>query len=118
MLIGDGVTPSNEGRGYVLRRMLRRSVRAMRILGYRDPCLPELLPISLERMQQSYPELEADWERISAIAYAEEEAFRRTLASGTTILDTAVAETKQGGSSVLSGERAFQLHDTYGFPST
>ncbi|HHU11349.1 MAG TPA: alanine--tRNA ligase [Intrasporangiaceae bacterium] len=116
MLIGDGVTPSNEGRGYVLRRMLRRSVRAMRILGYRDPCLPELLPISLERMQQSYPELEADWERISAIAYAEEEAFRRTLASGTTILDTAVAETKQGGSSVLSGERAFQLHDTYGFP--
>ena len=116
MLIGDGVTPGNEGRGYVLRRMLRRSVRAMRLLGYQGHCLPELLPISMERMSQSYPELERDFERISTIAYAEEDAFRRTLASGTTILDTAVAETKSGGSGVLSGDRAFQLHDTYGFP--
>ena len=57
MLIGDGVTPGNEGRGYVLRRMLRRAVRSMRLLGYEDPCLPELLPVSLERMEQSYPEL-------------------------------------------------------------
>src|SRR5699024_5498795 len=71
---------------------------------------------SMERMSNSYPELERDFERISTIAYAEEEAFRRTLASGTTILDTAVAETKRGGSGVLSGDRAFQLHDTYGFP--
>ena len=116
MLIGDGVTPGNEGRGYVLRRMLRRSARAMRLLGYQDPCLPELLPISVERMGKSYPELLSDFERISAIAYAEEDAFRRTLASGTTILDTAVAQTKQAGSSILSGDRAFQLHDTYGFP--
>ncbi|MBC7309112.1 MAG: alanine--tRNA ligase [Actinomycetales bacterium] len=116
MLIGDGVTPGNEGRGYVLRRMLRRSVRAMRLLGYQDPCLPELLPISMEWMRKSYPELERDFERISTIAYAEEEAFRRTLAAGTTILDTAVAETKRAGATVLSGERAFQLHDTYGFP--
>jgi alanyl-tRNA synthetase len=116
MLIGDGVTPGNEGRGYVLRRMLRRSVRSMRLLGYHGQCLPELLPISLERMRQSYPELEQDFERISSIAYAEEEAFRRTLASGTTILDTAVAETKRSGSAVLSGDRAFTLHDTYGFP--
>ena len=59
MLIGDGVTPGNEGRGYVLRRMLRRAVRSMRLLGYDDPCLPELLPVSLERMKQSYPELES-----------------------------------------------------------
>jgi alanyl-tRNA synthetase len=116
MLIGDGVTPGNEGRGYVLRRMLRRSVRAMRLLGYQDPCLPELLPISLERMRNSYPELERDFERISTIAYAEEEAFRRTLASGTTLLETAVAETRRSGSSTLPGDRAFQLHDTYGFP--
>ncbi|NLJ52994.1 MAG: alanine--tRNA ligase, partial [Intrasporangiaceae bacterium] len=116
MLIGDGVTPGNEGRGYVLRRMLRRSVRAMRLLGYQDPCLPELLPISLERMSKSYPELQADWERISTIAYAEEDAFRRTLQSGTTILDTAVAQTKASGSGTLSGDKAFQLHDTYGFP--
>ena len=94
MLIGDGVTPGNEGRGYVLRRMLRRAVRSMRLLGYDDPCLPELLPVSLERMKQSYPELESGFGRISQIAYAEEEAFRRTLAAGTTILDTAVARTK------------------------
>ena len=116
MLIGDGVTPGNEGRGYVLRRMLRRTVRAMRLLGYQGECLPELLPISVERMSRSYPELQRDFERISAITYAEEEAFRRTLASGTTILDSAVAETKAAGSAVLSGDRAFTLHDTYGFP--
>src|SRR6188472_3512 len=116
MLIGDGVTPGNEGRGYVLRRMLRRAVRSMRRLGFDDPCLPELLPISLERMKQSYPELESGFDRISQIAYAEEEAFRRTLAAGTTILDTAVARTKQSGGATLPGDQAFQLHDTYGFP--
>ena len=116
MLIGDGVTPGNEGRGYVLRRMLRRAVRSMRLLGYEDPCLPELLPVSLERMRQSYPELGTGFDRISQIAYAEEEAFRRTLAAGTTILDTAVARTKESGGTTLAGDQAFQLHDTYGFP--
>ena len=127
MLIGDGVTPGNEGRGYVLRRMLRRSVRSMRLLGYDDPCLPELLPVSLERMKQSYPELETGFDRIAQIAYAEEEAFRRTLAAGTTILDTkasaalqahasATAEAGAAGTPTLSAADAFQLHDTYGFP--
>ncbi|KRE62659.1 alanine--tRNA ligase [Nostocoides sp. Soil756] len=116
MLIGDGVTPGNEGRGYVLRRMLRRAIRSMRLLGYEDPCLPELLPVSLERMEKSYPELSSDWDRISQTAYAEEEAFRRTLTAGTTILDTAVARTKEGGGQVLGGAQAFALHDTYGFP--
>ncbi len=116
MLIGDGVTPGNEGRGYVLRRMLRRAVRSMRLLGYADPCLPELLPVSLAKMKLSYPELETGFGRISQIAYAEEEAFRRTLASGTTILDVAVARTKDAGAATLSGEDAFALHDTYGFP--
>ena len=116
MLIGDGVTPGNEGRGYVLRRMLRRAVRSMRLLGYDDPALPHLLPISMERMKQSYPELETGFDRISQIAYAEEEAFRRTLASGTTILDTAVSRTKESGGTTLAGDQAFQLHDTYGFP--
>ncbi|MBM6403726.1 alanine--tRNA ligase [Phycicoccus sp. CSK15P-2] len=116
MLIGDGVTPGNEGRGYVLRRMLRRSVRSMRLLGHEDPCLPELLPVSLERMERSYPELRTDWDRISQTAYAEEEAFRRTLSAGTTILDTAVSRTKESGGAVLSGDQAFALHDTYGFP--
>ncbi len=116
MLIGDGVTPGNEGRGYVLRRMLRRSVRAMRLLDFGDPCLPHLLPLSMERMKQSYPELERDWERISQVAYAEEEAFRRTLTAGTVILDSAVTRTRESGGSVLTGDQAFQLHDTYGFP--
>lgn len=116
MLIGDGVTPGNEGRGYVLRRMLRRSVRSMRLLGFEDPCLPHLLPVSMERMKRSYPELETGFDRIAQIAYAEEDAFRRTLAAGTTILDTAVARTKAAGGTVLAGDQAFQLHDTYGFP--
>ena len=116
MLIGDGVTPGNEGRGYVLRRMLRRAVRSMRLLGVDEPSLPELLPVSMERMKQSYPELERDFDRIRKIAYAEEEAFRRTLASGTTILDTAVTRAKSAGRSTLAGDEAFALHDTYGFP--
>ncbi|NYJ74453.1 alanine--tRNA ligase [Allobranchiibius huperziae] len=116
MLIGDGVTPGNEGRGYVLRRMLRRAVRAMRLLGYRDHALPQLLPVSKDRMKASYPELETDFARISQIAYAEEDAFRRTLDAGTTILDTAVTKAKKQPSPQLSGDAAFQLHDTYGFP--
>ena len=123
MLIGDGVTPSNEGRGYVLRRLLRRSVRAMRLLGVDGLALPSLLPVSKDAMAPSYPYLEADFERIARIAYAEEEAFRRTLVSGTTILDTAVRlaksaaeRTATGGAPVISGDQAFALHDTYGFP--
>ena len=116
MLIGDGVTPSNEGRGYVLRRILRRAVRSMRLLGYGDPALPHLLPIARDCMSPSYPEVEADFERISTYAYAEEEAFLHTLRSGTTIFDTAVSEAKSSGASRLSGEKAFQLHDTFGFP--
>ena len=116
MLMSDGVTPGNEGRGYVLRRLLRRAVRSMRLLGVQDPALPELLPVSKDVMKASYPELEADFGRISRIAYAEEEAFRRTLASGTTILDQAVSRTKDEGGATLPGDQAFALHDTYGFP--
>lgn len=116
MLIGDGITPSNEGRGYVLRRLLRRSVRAMRLLGVDEPALPHLLPVSKDAMGLSYPELVTDFDRISRIAYAEEEAFRRTLVAGTTILDTAVRQTKERGGTTLGGDQAFALHDTYGFP--
>ncbi|MDQ1669016.1 MAG: alanyl-tRNA synthetase, partial [Actinomycetota bacterium] len=116
MLINDGVTPSNEARGYVLRRLLRRTVRSMRLLGVDEPVLPELLPVSRDAMAPSYPEVATGFERIAAVAYAEEEAFRQTLRSGTTILDTAVRDTKAQGGTSLSGERAFQLHDTYGFP--
>ncbi|MGH3424915.1 MAG: alanine--tRNA ligase, partial [Nocardioidaceae bacterium] len=116
MLIGDGVTPGNEGRGYVLRRLLRRAVRSMRLLGYEDRALPGLLPVSKARMSASYPELERDFARIEQVAYAEEDAFRQTLSKGTQIFDLAAAETKRAGRSTLGGEQAFQLHDTYGFP--
>jgi alanyl-tRNA synthetase len=116
MLISDGVTPGNEARGYVLRRLLRRAVRSMRLLGVEDRVLPELLPVSRDRMKLSYPELERDWERISTIACAEEEAFRATLKAGTNIFDMAATEAKSSGQTRLSGSKAFALHDTYGFP--
>jgi len=116
MLIGDGVTPGNESRGYVLRRLLRRAVRSMRLLGVEDRTLPELFPVSRDTMQQSYPELERDWERISTIAYAEEDAFRQTLRTGTTIFDVAAQSAKSSGATQLPGAQAFALHDTYGFP--
>ena len=116
MLIGDGVTPSNEGRGYVLRRIMRRAIRAMRLLGWQEPALPHLLPIARDCMAPSYPELAEDFGRISSYAYAEEDAFLQTLRAGTTILDTAIASTRTSGGTALSGDKAFQLHDTYGFP--
>ena len=116
MLIADGVTPGNEARGYVLRRLLRRAVRSMRLLGYEDPALPELLPISRDKMGETYTGLHQDWERISAVAYAEEHAFRQTLRAGTQIFDLAATEVKRAGGSTLSGDQAFALHDTYGFP--
>ncbi len=116
MLVADGVTPGNEAHRYVVRRLLRRAVRAMRLLGVDEPTMPELLAVSKDRMKLSYPELEADFGRISGVVAAEEEAFRRTLAAGTTILDTAVRETKSAGATALPGDRAFALHDTYGFP--
>jgi alanyl-tRNA synthetase len=117
MLIGDGVTPGNEGRGYVLRRILRRAIRAMRLLGWQEgPCLPQLLPVARECMSPSYPELAEDFVRISQYAYSEEEQFLSTLKAGTTILDTAIAQAKKARRKRLPGDKAFQLHDTYGFP--
>ncbi len=116
MLIADGVTPSNEGRGYVLRRLLRRSIRAMRLLGVQEASLPELLPVSRDAMAPIYPEVASDYDRISRLAYGEEEAFLRTLAGGTQILDLAVTKGKESGAEKLDGATAFLLHDTYGFP--
>ncbi|MDP9805432.1 alanyl-tRNA synthetase [Trueperella bonasi] len=115
MLIGDGVRPGNDGRGYVLRRLIRRAVRSVRLLGYNDVALPHLLPESMAVMKESYPELETNFDTISAVAYAEEDAFRRTLESGTAIFDIAVKKSKSDGE-VLPGDTAFTLHDTYGFP--
>jgi alanyl-tRNA synthetase len=116
MLISDGVTPGNEGRGYILRRLLRRAVRSMKLLGVEEATLPELLPVSRDAMSASYPEVATDFARISGVAYAEEEAFRRTLTAGTALFDTAVSQVKAAGKPTLSGEQAFSLHDTYGFP--
>ncbi len=116
MLIGDGVTPSNEGRGYVLRRLLRRAVRSMRLLGVSGPALPSLLPVSRDVMATSYPELATQWSSIAKVAYGEEEAFARTLSSGTVMLDAAVTRAKSSGSKALGATEAFALHDTYGFP--
>jgi alanyl-tRNA synthetase len=116
MLIGDGVTPANDGRGYVLRRLLRRVVRSMRLLGVEAPTFTELFTASKNAMVESYPELEGEFERIVRTAVAEEESFLRTLTSGSVVLDEALASTKRDGASKLSAETAFLLHDTYGFP--
>ena len=117
MLISDGVRPGNDGRGYVLRRLIRRAVRSMRLLGVEDAALPTLLTASKNVMSLSYPELDSNWETIQDVAYAEEDAFRRTLSAGTMILDAAVASAKEAtGAPVISGASAFSLHDTYGFP--
>ncbi len=116
MLMTDGVTPGNEARGYVLRRLMRRSIRAMRLLGVTDPVLPELLGISRELMRASYPDIDVQWDRVLQVTTAEEDSFRRTLASGTQLFDVAVRDVRQQHTGRLSGDKAFQLHDTYGFP--
>lgn len=116
MLIADGVTPSNEGRGYILRRLMRRAIRAMRLLGVTDPCLPVLFPASRDAMKGAFPYVADDFERISRIAYAEEKAFLHTIETGTERLEEAVAAAKKDGSNAVSGAEAFALHDTYGFP--
>ena len=116
MLIADGVTPSNEGRGYILRRLMRRAIRAMRLLGVTEPCLPILFPASRDAMAGAFPYVADDFERISRIAYAEEKAFLHTIETGTERLEEAVATAKKDGSNSVSGAEAFALHDTYGFP--
>jgi len=116
MLIGDGVSPGNDGRGYVLRRLLRRAVRAMRLLGVNEPVFGSLFLTSKNAMVDAYPELEHEYSRINTTVLAEEEAFLRTLSSGTQVLEAAIATAKGAGAKQLDGETSFLLHDTYGFP--
>ncbi|HEX7660310.1 MAG TPA: alanine--tRNA ligase [Pseudonocardiaceae bacterium] len=116
MLVGDGVVPSNEARGYVLRRLLRRIVRSSRLLGVKEPVLAEFAATVRDEMSPSYPELARDFGRIEAVVKAEEESFLSTLTSGSRIFDLAVSDIKAAGGTVLPGDQAFQLHDTYGFP--
>jgi alanyl-tRNA synthetase len=116
IIIGDGVTPGNDGRGYVLRRLLRRVIRSAKLLGIDTPIVAELMACVRDAMGPSYPELVTDFDRINRIAVAEETAFNRTLASGSRLFDDAAKSTKAAGVTVLSGTDAFALHDTYGFP--
>jgi alanyl-tRNA synthetase len=131
MLVSDGVIPSNEGRGYVLRRILRRSVRNMRLLsgaqrggsggsvsrgGADEHYLHELSSVAIGALGDQYPDLVRDAQQIHTVIDAEEAAFSATLRTGTAIFDAAVEETKRGGAATIAGGQAFQLHDTYGFP--
>lgn len=112
MLMSDGVTPSNEGRGYILRRLLRRSIRALRLIGVSEPSFERLFTTSKNAMVEAYPELEETFPRVLRSALAEEAGFRRTLEAGTVVLEEAISNA-QGS---LGGDIAFLLHDTYGFP--
>jgi alanyl-tRNA synthetase len=116
ILIGDGVSPGNDGRGYVLRRLLRRVIRSAKLLGIDTPIVGELMATVRDAMGPSYPELVSEFDRIHRIAVAEETAFNRTLASGSRLFEEAAHATKAAGAGVLSGTDAFTLHDTYGFP--
>jgi alanyl-tRNA synthetase len=116
MLIGDGVTPGNEGRGYVLRRMMRRTIRNMRLMGSMDPIMSELTVAAIGAMGSQYPELVADKKRILSVSVSEEESFLQTLKSGTQIFDLASIALKKSKATVLPGDEVFKLHDTYGFP--
>ena len=123
MLVSDGVLPSNEGRGYVLRRILRRSVYNLRLLaggqrggGSDGRYLHELADTAISAMADQFPELRIEAPRILGVIDAEESTFLSTLRTGSAIFDAAVGETKRRGTTSLSGDQAFQLHDTYGFP--
>ena len=116
ILIGDGVSPGNDGRGYVLRRLLRRVIRSAKLLDIDGPIVGELMATVRDAMGPSYPELVADFDRINRIAVAEETAFNRTLQSGSRLFEEVAGATKASGATVLSGSDAFTLHDTYGFP--
>ncbi|MEZ5938007.1 MAG: alanine--tRNA ligase [Hyphomonadaceae bacterium] len=113
-LIADGVTPSNEGRGYVLRRIMRRAMRHGHILGAREPSMYRLVGSLVEEMGAAYPELGRAQAAIESALSQEEASFQRTLGRGLALLDEATAGFKQGD--VLPGDTAFRLYDTYGFP--
>ena len=116
LLIGDGVSPGNEGRGYVLRRLLRRTIRSARLLGVTEPVMPTIMAVVRDLMSPSYPELATDFDRIVKVAAAEEKAFLRTIASGSKLFEVAAAELADQQATVLPGSTAFTLHDTQGFP--
>lgn len=115
-LISDGVQPSNEGRGYVLRRLLRRAARHGRLLGVKEPFLYQIAETVIQESGGAYPVLKEKQEFIQKAIRIEEERFEETINSGLEILNQYIADTKKEGGTVLSGARAFKLYDTYGFP--
>ncbi|MFH1783506.1 MAG: alanine--tRNA ligase [bacterium] len=115
-LIADGVLPSNEGRGYVLRRILRRAVRHGSVLGLNEPFLFKVTGKAVEIMKKTYPQLKESRQEISQVTLMEEERFQQTLEAGTKMLDELIGELKGKGETVITGESAFALYDTYGFP--
>lgn len=116
MAIYDGALPSNEGRGYVIRRILRRALRYGRKLGYNEPFLYRMVPVVIKAMQGGYPELQEKEEYIQRVIRAEEERFLQTLDQGLHLIDEMISELKRNGKKLLSGIDAFKLYDTYGFP--
>lgn len=116
MLILDGVTPSNEGRGYILRRLVRRIIRSARLLGAQAEVLERFMNTIMDTMELSYPEIAQNRERILRVALNEEKSFLKTLESGTHRFDEVAAAAKSQGKTVVKGDEAFELHDTYGFP--
>ena len=115
MLISDGVRPGNEGGGYILRRLIRRVILGMRLMGVEKPVFSDLIAVSRDAMKGVYPEVETDFSKISQVAEREEQAFLRTIAAGTERLESAVSSARSAGAP-LKGADAFALHDTYGFP--
>jgi alanyl-tRNA synthetase len=115
-LIADGVIPGNEGRGYVLRRIIRRAVRHGYKLGARKPFFHNMVPDLVSQMGAAYPELVAEQARVKGVLKLEEERFFATIEHGMAILEADLAEMDKAGSKVFNGETAFKLHDTYGFP--
>ncbi len=115
-LIADGVIPGNEGRGYVLRRIIRRAIRHGYKLGARDAFFYKMVPDLVEQMGTAYPELVAEQVRVKGILKLEEERFFATIEHGMAILEADLVEMSKAGNKVFNGETAFKLHDTYGFP--
>jgi alanyl-tRNA synthetase len=115
-LIADGVMPSNEGRGYVLRRLLRRAARHGRLIGLREPFLHEVVETVARVMGDAYPELRSEEQRIREVIRIEEERFGETLEKGLVLLEDATAKLKAENKKTLSGDVAFRLYDTFGFP--
>ncbi len=115
-MIADGILPSNEGRGYVLRRILRRAIRFGKLLGIQDPFIGRMIDVTVDMMKPAYPELLDKQSLIKKVAGVEEERFQSTLNAGTDLLSEMIEDAKKKNQTILEGTQVFKLYDTYGFP--